>query len=274
MKEYNSDMSILVLSCDKYGDLWDDFFSLKEKFWADCSFQTYLVNNVAAYKRSNVTVINCGNELNWVGRLKKALSVVNTPYVCLFLDDFFIKQHVADTHILGLVSLCKNNEVSYLNMLDPYGRLEGIENKQLFKKDYIIIPKHQKYGVSTSVAIWERDYLLSKLKDDNDSAWKFEIDLCNEALSESGMNGFLLFDRNKSVNVTEIPVVIQGKYYPKAIRYFDSIGYKINTGNRPIMTSLEVFKYDLKKRLYSVKRGKRLIKWVAKHIFNYHFFTD
>lgn len=274
MNNYNKDMSILVLSCDKYKDLWDHFFSLKEMFWNDCSFNTYLVNNDEKYQRGNVNVINCGNELNWVGRLKKALTVIDTPYVCMFLDDFFIKEKVDNEHIIDLVSICKSQYVSYLNMLDPYGRLGRIKDKQFFLNDFVVIPKHQKYGVSTSVGIWDCNYLKSKLKNDDDSAWQFEIDLCKEALSEDGLSGLLLFDTKKSVNVTEIPVVIQGKYYPKAISYFDSLGYTIDVRNRSIMNWREVLKYDLKKRLFSIKYGKRFLKWLAKNVFGYSFFTD
>ena len=30
----NTKMAIFVLSCDKYKDVWDEFFNLKDKYWA------------------------------------------------------------------------------------------------------------------------------------------------------------------------------------------------------------------------------------------------
>ena len=36
--------AILIVSCDKYSDLWDPFFKLFFKFWPDCPFNIYLLS--------------------------------------------------------------------------------------------------------------------------------------------------------------------------------------------------------------------------------------
>ena len=57
--EQKDKMIMLLLSCDKYSDVWDDFFNLKERFWPDCKFKWYLVTESKNYIRKNVSTIIC-----------------------------------------------------------------------------------------------------------------------------------------------------------------------------------------------------------------------
>ena len=34
--------AVVVCSCDKYSDLWDPYFELFKKFWADCPYPVFL----------------------------------------------------------------------------------------------------------------------------------------------------------------------------------------------------------------------------------------
>lgn len=52
----NTNMVILVLSCDKYKYAWDDFFNLRDKFWPDCPYKWYLVTESADYSCNGVMV--------------------------------------------------------------------------------------------------------------------------------------------------------------------------------------------------------------------------
>ena len=47
---YSSKLAILMLSCDKYSDLWDDFFNLKERFWPDCPYHCYLATDTKSIR--------------------------------------------------------------------------------------------------------------------------------------------------------------------------------------------------------------------------------
>ena len=85
-----SDISFLLLSCDKYQDLWYDFFRLKDLFWPDCPYKWTIVTEDADFYYPEISVLKCGTHLNWTGRLKYAIENLNTKHVCYFLDDFFI----------------------------------------------------------------------------------------------------------------------------------------------------------------------------------------
>lgn len=266
-----SELSILILSCDAYSDLWDDFFYLKDKYWPDCPFQTYLVTEIKRYERDNVYVINCGNKLNWSGRLRHALSIVNTPLIMSILDDYFICKKV-DTDIIkenAIFSIEKN--VSFLS-LEKKSIMKS-PTKSYFGK-YVVIPPHEKYPVDTAAAIWNRDYFLQKLGTEDYSAWQFEVNCCNEAKSEAGIDGLILCDERKPLNITEIPIVIQGEFYPLGINFFRNLGYIINTNNRSIMSRTDVFKYQFKVKMAGIKHGRKFLKLMATKIFRYKFFTE
>lgn len=271
--EENLKMAMLVLSCDKYSDLWDDFFNLRDKFWSDCPYKWYVVTESKEYKREGVIVIKCGNELNWSGRYKYALNQISSSYVGVFLDDYFIKSKIDSNRIDSFLSFMIEHHVSYLNLGDVFRVSCNMKDKIYYSDHLIIIPKHWRYGVNTSAAIWNKEYLLNKLGDGDYSAWQFELDRCKEAESIEGLDGLLLSDDQLSFNVSEEPVVIQGMLYPPAVKFFKNVvGYNIRS-NRKRMSPKEVLKYKLKVRMSRVRHGRVFLKWVGEHFLGYKFFT-
>ena len=263
---------MLVLSCDSYNDLWDDFFNLRDQYWPDCPFKWYLVTESMEYNREGVTTFRCGKGLNWSGRFKKAVEEINADYYGLYLDDYFISSPVNSSIINNLFSIMKSHNISLINVGDVFDSLISQKNKAYFKKHLFYIPNYQKYGISTSSSLWERGFLLQKLGKKDYSAWQFEIDRCNEASSPEGLGGILLCDDRKPFNVSTLPVVIQGKVYPKARYYFHKKGY-IFTTCRPNMSVKEVFIYDLKVAVSKIRFGRKIFKWLGTKIFGIKFFT-
>lgn len=264
-------LSILVLTCDAYSDLWNDFFTLKEKFWPDCPFRTYLITESKGYKRNGVSVMQMGKSLNWSGRLREALKRIDTPLVLPILEDFFIYKKIDNKIILEDVEFCVSHLVSFLTL--QYKSIIESPQRKYFDK-YVIIPKHEKYPVTTESAIWNKNYFLSKLGEDDYSAWQFEVNMCNEAKTEQGIDGLLLCDERKPINITEVPIVIQGKFYPLGISFFRSLGYSIDVSKRKIMTTSDVIKYRLKVKLSQIRFCRKQMKFIASKLFGYQFFTD
>jgi len=274
MSVLNKQLSILVLSCDNYSDLWDDFFNLKEKFWPECPYQWYVVTESIDYQRENVGVIKCGKELNWAGRFRKAVQSVDTPLVGVFLEDYYINAPIDNERIKGLVDFAIEKEVDFLDLGNVFKHKINQPNKQFFADHLIIIDKHLRYGLDTAAAIWKKEYLLEKLGDDDYSAWKFEADRCAEAASERGYNGLILVDDRISFNVSEIPVVVQGMFYPPIIEDFRKRGYELNTSKRKIMSGYQKFKYDFKRWCGSIPFGHKFMKWFGTKFLGYKFFTN
>ena len=220
MEKCDENLCILVLSCDAYSDLWDDFFNLRDKYWIDDTIRWYVVTESKTYSRRGVSMIHCGKDRNWAARFRRAVEIVDTPYIGIFLEDYFITDTVDIERVKSLVELMKKEKVTYLNVGDVFESIIRMKNKEYFADNLIKIPNHMRYGISTVSAIWERTFLLQKLGDRDYSAWQFEMDRCHEAASPQGLGGFLLCDEKRSFNVSTLPVVIQGKFYPEAIKYF------------------------------------------------------
>lgn len=269
----NTVLSILLLSCDNYSDLWDDFFNLKEKFWPDCPFKWFIVTESKDYKRDNVEVIKCGKDLNWAGRFRKAVQTVDSLLVGVFLEDYFINAPIDNDRIIGLVRFMKEKSVDFLDLGNVFKHKINAPNKQYYVDHLVIIDKHLRYGLDTAAAIWKKEYLLEKLGEEDYSAWKFEADRVAEAASEEGYNGLILADDRISFNVSSIPVVVQGMFYPPVIEDFRKRGYVIRS-NRKVMSFWQRFKYDFKRWCGNIPFGHRAMKWVGGHILGYKFFTE
>ncbi len=266
-------ISMLVLSCDNYSDLWDDFFNLREKFWPDCPYKWYVVTESKDYPREGVEVIKCGKELNWAARFRKAVQTVDTPYISIFLEDYFINAPIDNNRIENLITFVNEHHVDYLDLGNVFRHKINASNKKYYADHLVIIDKHLRYGLDTAAAIWKKEYILEKLGDGDYSAWKFESDRCEEAASVDGYNGLILADDRISFNVSRIPVVVQGMFYPPIINDFKKRGYEINTSKRHVMSLSQRLKYDFKRKAANFPYFRKQLKWVGEHVFGYKFFT-
>ena len=273
MNDKNNKLAMLLLSCDNYSDLWDDFFNLREKFWPDCPYTWYVVTESKDYTRANVEVIKCGKDLNWAGRFRKAVKSVDNALIGVFLEDYFINATVDNERIEGLVDFAMEKGVDFLDLGNVFKHKINQSNKQYYADHLIVIDKHLRYGLDTAAAIWKKEYLLNKLGDEDYSAWKFEIDRCAEATSEGGYDGLILVDDRISFNVSEIPVVVQGRFYPPVIEDFKKRGYEIKS-HRGVMTRGQQFKYDFKCWCGRIPFGHRFMKWFGANFLGYKFFTN
>lgn len=270
----NMNMAMIVLSCDKYSTIWKDFFNLKDIYWKDCSYPWYLVTESADFLRSDVKVIKCGNELNWSERLRMALNQIDADYLGLFLDDYFISETVDNGSIDSLICLMEKENISTINVSNVFKWIINQPQKEYFKEHLIRVPNHLRWGISTESTIWNKKFLLSTLGEGDYSAWQFEIDRCKEAASELGLRGLNLCDDRMPFKVSRTPVVIQGAFYPKAIREFKRRGYIIDTSNFPIMSTKKVIIYDLKSAFAKLSFGRNIFKWIGSHVFGIKFFSD
>ena len=68
MDTNTQDLCVYISSFDGYSDVWDTFFDIFFKYWPDCPFKIYLINNCQPYLRENCNVIHTGEEVSWFSR--------------------------------------------------------------------------------------------------------------------------------------------------------------------------------------------------------------
>lgn len=268
-------MAIVVVSCDKYSDLWDDMFNLLDIHWPDRPYKTYLTTDSKPYEREGVEVLHFGDIRQWMVCTRTALEMINTEYVLFLLEDYFIIKDIDTKQIEEDLEFMEQYHADFLNMCQrPYYLVEN--DSKFVTKDIRIIPNNTRYGIDTAGAIWRRQFFLDQLRRKDDDAWGFEAMLVKDSQSPQGAPGKLYFDTRKPLNMCPGEVVRLGKFTLNAVKRIESTGYKIQS-TRARMTKYESFKDRLKGKLSlklkNLKHGRRTLKRIGR-LFGFVFFTE
>lgn len=262
------DMAILVIGFDGYDDLWDDFFTLFAKYWSDCPYPVYLANNSKKCNYEGVTVINAGDDAEWSRKAQMALQVIEEKYVSLMLEDFYLGEKVDNSVIKSAIRLMKKDGLVYYK-LKTFSKIKTAKYKNY---SYLrTIPGNLEYGISLQPGIWDKNFLAEKLGKENYNAWKFECDRLAEEknMGAQPLKGCVYDERN----IFKIQHgVVQGKYLPKTVKYFDKQGYHLNMERRQAMRGKQYFVYRLK--AFGWPRFMRTILKRIMHFFGAEFVTD
>lgn len=263
-----NNMAILVIGFDGYSDLWGDFFTLFKKYWKDCPYNLYMANNKIDYPVDGVTFIHAGEDAEWSRKVQLALEQIDEEYICLLLEDFYLGRKVDTQIIENAIELMKQDDLKYykLNTFTPF-KTSNYKNIPYLH----VIPENMEYGISLLPGIWNKDFLKQKLGTENYNAWKFECDRIAEERGKTNtpMNGCVYDERNI---MQIVHGVVQGKYLPEAVNYFEKRGYSLNQSKRGVMTFKENFIYKVK-RLNWPKPLKKVLKKILR-IFGMKFVTD
>jgi hypothetical protein len=226
--------SVLVPSCDAYSDLWTPFFTLFWRYWNDCPFPVYLGSNEREFQHPRVTVLHSGHGTNWANRVREQVAALETPYVLLCLEDFFLRRPVPT----GRVQFC----------LEALGRLAGhmVRLERRPGPDRVVpglaelgeIDCGAPYRVSTQTAIWKKETLLALMKPD-ESIWEFELN--GSVRSSSYPEGF--FCVWNDVMTYDQHVVERGKWFRGEARRFGRAGVGCNFNARSVMTEAEMLRW-------------------------------
>lgn len=252
MKNITKKMSTVVLSFDKYSDIWPVFFKCFEKNWK-VSSQTYLITNELRDSFTNVTTLCVGPEKSWSDRARKAIQKIDSEYILLMLEDYFVISPFENKECEKLLDFMEKNKADYLRIYPfPQIKFSNTDNSEIHK-----IPENLLYGVNLQPAIWKKDYLLKLLGNDDFSAWEFEARQKNG--SNLRINGNIYTVDNKIFEM--LNGVLQGKWYPPSVKKLKKIGITIDTSNRKVLSNRQVIIYKFKIIIRKIA-GPKLIKQI------------
>lgn len=166
------DVSILVLSCDAYGDLWDGFFECFFKNANRVDLPIYLGSNSKKYSYSKVTNIMSEDDPDWSSTAIKLLSKIETKYVIVLLEDIYFSSEInydLYNEILGFINYQDVNYIRLFNRPEEKSSPNDFDNNNSFIK----LPKFHPYRINV-VGLWNREFLLSILIP-GENPWNFEI---------------------------------------------------------------------------------------------------
>ena len=228
MSNLKDRLAILVVSCDKYSDLWKPFFSLFWRFWPDCPFDVYLLSNNINPAIPQVKSLLVGDDISWSDSLQKGVSLLKEDYILLFLDDLFLRESVNTKEVLEVFSWAVESDINYVRMNPMRNKPDESLNDSIG-----ILSKGVIYRTSTVVSVWKKNVLLDLLKD-GESAWDFEF--YGSIRSDK-------YDRFYASWKDCFPItnaVIKGKWCKEAVRRLKSLGIEIDLTSRKIMTFSEI----------------------------------
>ncbi len=166
-----NDLTILVNSCDKYADAWEPFFFFFNLYGGPLkSFPVVLAAETKQYnnKYFNVKTIHFPLHKQFGFQLLHIVNQINTEYVFLLLDDFFLLSPVCEDSFKSIWQFALlNKDVGYLRL----PRKQSITEEK--EGDFFNVDLDRERLYIGTATLWRRDYLLRILRE-HESIWDFE----------------------------------------------------------------------------------------------------
>lgn len=257
-------ISLLISTCDKFSDLWDQHIIQLRKHWKGEMFPVYMVTDKKTPKRyDGVEIIVAGEEKDFPMRIKYAIEQIPTEFILLTLDDYFLINDVYSKKLDYLAQLAKEKNIFYLKLYDRRmtnpKKYEAIDN-------LIPIDLNRKYAITLYPAIWDKRFLFNSVKKDM-TPWKYEPSLTYYAKQE---NAVCMFCHAGVFNILD--VVRKGKVLHKADIYFKR--NNISIGDRPKISwwieiklfIMDIISWYMPRSIF--RAGKRLLKYFGKTFYS------
>jgi hypothetical protein len=222
-KTQDPDICIVVLSCDKYGDLWPLFFRLFFRFWPDCQYPVYLFANRQSYDGdSRVRTVLSGDDPDWSTSVMTCLRQLKHKHVWLFFDDEFLDKQIYPDKINRLSNFIADKNPSYLRF-----RKFPKPDKRISR--YFGRCRENTLYRTSVFAIWKREVLLD-LMHEGESAWDFERNSVSR--SDKYPDFYGVYEEYLSY----IHGVERGVWSRKAVEKIRRLGLEPDLARRPEMS--------------------------------------
>lgn len=254
--------AVLVVSCDKYADLWPPFFKLFKRFWPDCEYKTYLLSNRERFNDPSVTTLAVGDDISWSDNLIKALKQMPEAYVLLFLDDLLLYDFVKAAKVTDIFKWMAAKDANYIR-LNPTQKPDKPHNELIG-----LVSRGAIYRTSTVLSVWKKSTLLGLLKS-GESAWDFEI---YGTVRSDSYDGFYSTWGNC---FPVINGVIKAKWQRGAVKKLRSLGIDIDLTKRREMGYGETMSLCLRRfrsnalDLFPAKYRRKIKNFALRGKYNY-----
>lgn len=221
MKQNNwqNRLTILVNSCDSYEDLWNPFFTLLQRYWfpLDCEIVLNTETKEYTFPGLNLRVSHC-NSTDYGNRMLQALSGVQTKYVLLLLDDFFVREPVRQDRLEQILQWMDGDwRIAYFNTDVTRADYDWEVDRY---PGYRRLPRGNRYTLNMQAAVWRTDRLKDYWRK-GVSPWDWE-ERCNVRTANDFFNKFYcaLTPQDSFIEYGHVPGgwgVYHGKWYEEDV---------------------------------------------------------
>ncbi len=255
----NNKISLIYCTCDKYESLWNGFFSLWQKYWPE--FNAPIILNTEekefsfgrySFQRPIFPKMNP----TWSERLFASLESVNTPYVIVCLDDFYLKSKV-DTETLRMC--VERMDADKTVDLFTFGCQPGRNRQCTFSKKFEKRGRFAPYRINAQIGLWRVSYLKKIIKL-YENPWEFEL---NGSFRSSLMGGGIYSLKKHTTLVFDYDwgfLIVRGRLNRKVANYFEE-NENIKFSSSFLDLDLEAYQSMAKK-----KNPLRYVKYLAKMV--------
>jgi hypothetical protein len=161
--------AIVILSCDKYSDLWEQITTNVKDNLADLQMPIYLVTNTIQFTDSEINILSTGEDKNWSDSLNAALDKVREDSLLIILDDVYIMEKPDSLRILRCFEILEKFNLATLHTRpSPKKRRYNIHHK-----DWYEYSNKDEYTANVH-AFWDKSSLVNILES-GENAWDFEV---------------------------------------------------------------------------------------------------
>ena len=247
--------SVLIPSCDKYSDLWKPFFTMFWRNWPDCPFPVHLGSNEQVFEHPRVTNIRIGPDKDWTSSTRKMLESLDTEYVLILLDDFFIRETVDTNRVLYFLDTLVEMKGHMLQLRKPIRR-PFLRIKEF--PDIVKLMTGTPYRVNLQPTIWRINSLLSIMRD-GESPQEFEVNASKR--SNKDEDGYYCLRRERPIEWKH-HVVEKGKWFRSPADFFGKEDIGCDFSCRSVISKVEQFKWDIRKKINRFE--EKIIPWTLK----------
>lgn len=222
-----SDVTFLICSCDHYEDAWHPFFELLHIYGMDRRYPMVLNTETKQYTSDHfdIRVINTPGNFTWSQRLRNVLGQIDTEFVFLLLEDFFLQSPFRFDLFETVVQYMRDHADVGVVHTTPTGKIPVLPEEMFFPRNF---PQN---NITVTAVLWRREYLLKLLRD-HENIWEFEW-YCGirakrypEKVMQYNERFPVIFDYR--VVISEGYGLTGGKWLPKNKELFEKHGITVN----------------------------------------------
>lgn len=216
------DIAVLVLSCDKYADLWPSFFRCFRKNFPTGEWPVYLGSNTKTCDEPGVTTILSGDDPDWSTSCKRILEQIPERKLFIVLEDLFASSPVDEGLLSATIEFLFAKDAKFIRYWHVLA-LDGATEHP----DIGSFARGAPYR-ATVCGFWDREFLTSLLLE-GESPWNFEI---LGSYRTSYVDGFYGLRRSlfESKNLVE-----KGSWIPESVAWARENGLALDLDTRPML---------------------------------------
>lgn len=233
--------SILVLSCDKYADLWPVFFDRWFSLESDLSkqYQVFLGANQKEYEGAHpVETLLSGADTDWSSSFINILRQVKSKKILVLLEDLLLKEAIEPARFSTCVRFALEKDIHHMKLAN-YPISSAVE-----EEGFVQYEKGRPYRV-TVAGIWDTQFLIKMLIEGEDP-WRFEI-MGSYRASYSDK----VYAPSKAI-VSTVNLVEKGCWILPSLDWASANGVEIDRGTRKVQLKLKGMKSALQILIFRV----------------------